>query len=284
MTAAAGPIRATRAIRAIASQEFVVLLRSRWVAGFGLLFFALVAGFAWFGSADVGIAGIADFSRATVGLVNLVSTVVPLAAILAAVQGFSMERGAGDLLFSQPISRTAILLGKGLGLYGALAVPILAAFAFAGALVAFRVGPEGIGAYLAFAGLTLLLALVFVALGLLLAGAIAARTRALGAALAAWFGLVLLYDLLVIGSTALWKGPVLQKVLFASVFFDPVDLIRTAQLILLEGESFFGPAGAAWVRSLGGPASVAVLLGAAAVLWVAVPAAAGIAAFRRRDL
>jgi hypothetical protein len=80
------------------------------------------------------------------------------------------------------------------------------------------------------------------------------------------------------------KGPLLQRLLFVSVFFDPVDLIRTAQLIDLAGESFFGPAGAAWVRFLGGPLSVALLLSSAAVLWVALPAAAGIFAFRRRDL
>jgi Cu-processing system permease protein len=133
-------------------------------------------------------------------------------------------------------------------------------------------------------GMAQWLALAFVSLGLLLAGLIAGRMRALGAALAAWFGLVLLYDLLVIGATVIWKGPLLQKVLFASVFFDPVDLIRTAQLIVLQGDTFFGPAGAAWVRFLGGPASVALLLSSAAVLWVALPAAAGIIAFRRRDL
>jgi Cu-processing system permease protein len=260
------------------------MLRTRWVAGFGALFVCLLVGFAWFGTADLGIAGISDFSRTSVSLVNLVCTVVPLVAILAGVHAFAVERGAGDLLFSQPVRRSAILLGRTAGLFGALSIPILASFAFAGALVAWRVGPEGVTRYAAFAGLTLILALVFLCLGLLLASCIANRLRALGAALAAWFGLVLLYDLLVIGSTVVWKGPFLQKVLFASVFFDPVDLIRTAQLIVLDGASFFGPAGAAWVRFLGGPASAAILVASAAVLWVAFPAAAAVLAFRRRDL
>jgi hypothetical protein len=61
---------------------------------------------------------------------------------------------------------------------------------------------------------------------------------------------------------------------------DPCAVLEGARTVM----AFFGPAGAAWVRFLGGPASVALLLSSAAVLWVALPAAAGIIAFRRRDL
>ncbi len=272
------------ALCAMAGQEFTVMLRTRWVAGFGILFLGLVAGFAWFGTADIGIAGLSDFSRTTVSLVNLVCMAVPLAAIIAGAHAFALDRGAGDLLFSQPVRRSALILGKAAGLFAALSIPILAAFAFAGALIAWRVGSEGIASYVAFAGLTLLLALCFLSLGLLIAACLANRLRALGAALATWFVLVLLYDLLVIGATLVWKGPFLQDVLFVSVFFDPVDLVRTTQLIVLDGESFFGPAGAAWVRFLGGRASAAILLASAAILWVALPATAAVLAFRRRDL
>src|SRR3990172_3982487 len=103
-------------IRAVASQEFLVMLRTRWIGGFALLFLVLVTGFAWFGTADLGIGGIQDFSRTTVTLVNLVCALVPLMALIIGTHGFVLDRGSDDLLFSQPVSRTAIVLGKGLGL------------------------------------------------------------------------------------------------------------------------------------------------------------------------
>src|SRR5262249_27119030 len=64
--------------RAMAQQEFLVMLRTRWVGGFGLLFLGLVSGFSWFGTADLGLGGIQDFSRTCATLVNLVCTVLPL--------------------------------------------------------------------------------------------------------------------------------------------------------------------------------------------------------------
>jgi Cu-processing system permease protein len=270
-------------LRAVAEQEFLVMLRTRWVGGFGLLFLCLVSGFAWFGTADLGIAGIQDFSRTSATLVNLVCAVAPLMALLVGLHGFTIERGAEDLLLSQPVRRTTILLGKGLGLYLTLVLSTLLGFGVAGAIISYRVGPEGIGDYALFVGLSLVLELCFLSISLLLAGFAGQRMRALGAGLAAWLFFVLLYDLLVIGSTLLLKGRTLQSVLFVSVFFNPVDMVRVSQLIVLNGETFFGPVGAAWVRFCGGPLSLVALVSGAIVLWVVVPAAIGLRAFSHRD-
>lgn len=271
-------------IRSVAAQEFLVMLRTRWVGGFGILFLLLVAGFAWFGTADLGIAGIQDFSRTTVTLVNLVCALAPLMALLVGVHGFAFERGSDELLFSQPVSRAAIILGKGLGLLATLAVSTLIGFGFAGALIAWRVGTEGLLSYAAFVALTLLLEVIFLALALLVAAVFRQRLRALGAAVIVWVLFVLLYDLAVIGSTVFLEGPLLQNALFLSVFGNPVDMVRVSQLLVLNGTSFFGPTGAAWVRFLGGEASLAVLLALAVGLWVCVPGALGLRAFQRRDL
>ncbi|MEW6368567.1 MAG: ABC transporter permease subunit [Acidobacteriota bacterium] len=273
-----------RAVYVVAAQEFVVLLRTRWVGGFSVLFLVLVSGFAWFGTANLGIAGIQDFSRTTVSLVNLVCALAPLMALLMGVYGFTIEPGSEELLFSQPVSRVAILVGKALGLCATLCLSTLIGFCAAGAVVSYRVGTAGLGRYLLFIGLTLLLQAAFVSVALLISSFFQHRLRAIAAGLGTWFFFVFLYDLLVIGSTLGLKGRLFQQALFISVFFNPVDLVRVSQLVALNGASFFGPAGAAWVRFCGGDLSLVLLIGGAVLLWTILPAWAGLIAYDRRDM
>src|SRR5512145_1028007 len=65
--------------------------------------------------------GFQDFARTSASLVELVSLVVPLAALLMGVLALAQERGTAELLYAQPISRGTVLLGKLLGLFAALA-------------------------------------------------------------------------------------------------------------------------------------------------------------------
>ncbi len=260
------------------------MLRTRWIGGFALLFLLLITGFAWFGTANLGIAGIQDFSRTTISLVNFICAVVPLMALIIGVYGFSIDQWGEELLFSQPISRAAIVAGKALGLLATLTAPTLIGFGFAGSIIAFRVGIEGIAGYLAFALLTVVLQTTFLSLALLLSSLVHRRMRAIGAALGAWIFFVVIYDLLVIGLTLVFRGAGLQKALFLSVFLNPVDMMRVSQLIILGGKSFFGPTGAAWMRFLGGEPFAVVLIGSATALWILIPAVVGLASFSRRDL
>ena len=273
-----------RHLYVVAAQEFVVLLRTRWVSGFALLFLVLVSGFAWFGTANLGIAGIQDFSRTTVSLVNLVCALGPLLALLMGVYGLTIEPGSEELLFSQPVSRVAILVGKALGLYATLCLSTLIGFGAAGAIISYRIGTAGLGQYLLFIGLTLLLQAAFVSVALFISSFFQHRLRAIAAGLATWFFFVFLYDLLVIGSTLGMKGRLFQQALFISVFFNPVDLIRVSQLVALNGTSFFGPAGAAWVRFCGGDLSLALMISGTVLLWTVLPAYVGLILYERRDM
>ena len=84
---------------------------------FGLTLAALAFAVAGSGYVLSGGHGVQDFARTAVSLVQLVLLLVPLTALLIGVLSLAPERGAAELVFSQPVPRRTILLGKLLGLF-----------------------------------------------------------------------------------------------------------------------------------------------------------------------
>ncbi len=76
--------------------------------------------------------GVQDFARTAVSLVQLVLLLVPLTALVIGVLSLAPERGAAELLFSQPVTRGTILFGKLLGLFQALGAAQAVGFGAAG--------------------------------------------------------------------------------------------------------------------------------------------------------
>jgi len=52
---------------------------------------------------------------------------------------------------------------------------------------------------------------------------------------------------------------------------NPVDAVRTAALLAIEGTAAFGSASLALLRFAGGPVRAALLLGGSLALWLVLP-------------
>lgn len=273
----------THAIALIASQEFRVNARNRWIIAFGWVFALLTLAISYFGMVTAAQVGFQGFTRTTASLVNLVLYLVPMVALLMSVLSFGVE-GGSELLLAQPVTRTQVLMGKLAGVYATLVVALLFGFGASGVVIALQSGGEGVGPYLLFIVYTLLLALVFVVLGALASIATSNRARAIGAALAMWFFFVIFYDLLIIGSGFLFREHIANLIIFLSLFGNPVDLARVASLISMGGAAIFGAAGAALLKFLGGAGASMVVLVLGLVIWIVVPFLAASMILCRRDL
>jgi len=104
------------AILEIARQEFVLHRRNRWVISFAILFAALSLAVAYFGMITSGYSGFQDFVRTSASLVNLGGFLLPLFALLLGVFSFLTHREYLEVLATQPVSRSTLLLGKYFGL------------------------------------------------------------------------------------------------------------------------------------------------------------------------
>ena len=273
-----------RTIAIIARQEMKVLLRSRWVLAYAAVFAVLSFGVSYFGLAVVEFTGFQSFDRTAVSLLNLALYIVPLAAMLMAVQSFRPEGGVTEQLLAEPVTRAEIVVGKLAGLAGSHLLASLLGFGGAGALIALKVGTHGLSAFLVVVGYTVLVGIVFLALASLLTLLARRGLRAYALVMVAWFVLVLLFDLLVIGATFLLPEAWANRFALTALFVNPVDAARVAALLALGGKEMFGPAGAQLARTLGGSAAAATLLTASLAAWALIATVLAATTLRQQDV
>lgn len=246
--------------------------RSRWLIAYALFFLVVTDALLRFGGGS---------TKALLSLMNVVLLVVPLVGAVFGTTYLYDAREFTELLLAQPVSRRT-LFGA---LFGGLALPL------AGALVA------GIGIPFAMHGfseagdpltLAVLLAcgtaltLVFVALAFLIAIRAEDKVKGLGLAIVAWLALSLLYDGAVLLLTMMLGDYPIERPLLGMLLANPVDLARVLLLLRFDVSALMGYTGAVFSSFFGG-ARGALAASLVLALWVAVPAALGLRAFRRKD-
>lgn len=269
-----------------ARQEVAVSARSRWVQIFAVVFGGLAVAVAASGYVLSGGTGVQDFSRTAASLLQLVLLLVPLTSVLVAVVALTPEAGAAQMLFSQPIDRHRILGGRLAGLIAALAASQAVGFGAAGLIVFLQAGPGGVAGFVAVLAAALALTVVFVSLG---AAIVAGRTaddraRGMAAGIVTWFVAVLLFDIVVLGLAAQLPSGLASRLLIISAIVNPVDAIRTATLLAVDGTAAFGAASLAFLRVTGGAAAATAWLALSVTVWILGPLAIAVVRLRRADL
>jgi len=268
----------------IARQELIINIRNRWVLLFAIIFGVLVLTISYFGLVTAGAIGFQGFARTSASLLNFVLYVIPLVSLIMGTQSFTSEKSTNELLFSQPVTRTEILLGKLAGLFASMFVATLIGFGLAGLVIAIRAGTAGSLRYPAFVGLSLVLTFIFLSLSVLVSVFCQRRPVAYGFSLFVWFFFVLFYDLIVIGGTFLLPERAANRFLFLSLLGNPVGMVRVASLIILDGKEIFGAAGAALLRFFGGEVASIVFLLAGLLVWLWVPVWLAQSVLKRQDI
>ena len=273
-------------MRLLIRQELVVAVRSRWTQLFAIAFAGLAVTVAGAGYVLSGGYGVQDFARTSVSLVQLVLLLVPMTALVLGVLSLTPERGSAELLFSQPVSRGAILIGKVAGLFAALAGAQLIGFGAAGLVVFWQAGDEGLPVFVLLVSASFVLTAVFLGLAALIAvtSVNGRRVRGLALAILTWFLLVVLYDVAALGLASLLPSGTASRMLMAAVLVNPVDALRTATLLGIEGTGAFGAASASFLRYTGGPAGAALWLSVSLLAWLTLPTLLAIVRLRRVDI
>lgn len=279
-------MRTMAALGLVARQELRLAARSRWTQIFAAVFAALALAVAASGYILSGGHGVQDFARTGASLVQLVLLLVPLTSLLIGVQALASDRGAAEVLLSQPVSRPTVLLGKLLGLLEGLTAAQALGFGAAGLVIFSRSGEEGLGAFALLFAASVALTAVFLAVAAALASASfgRSRARALALALVVWFVAVVLFDVAALALASLLPSGPASRVLIGAVLINPVDAVRTAALLGIEGAAAFGAASLAFLRFTGGTLGAGLLLGLSLVVWIIAPTAVAIHRLRRADV
>lgn len=265
----------------LAAQEMRQAWRNRVFLIYAAAFTALALGLGWLSTAGLAGAGATGLGRAAASLVHLVLLVVPLMGLTLGAGALAGDRERGVLLYllSHPVSCAQVLLGKLLGLGGAMLSALLVGFGVAALAIAQRAGGAQADAFLGFLGLVALLAAASVGLGLLISALASRASVAVGVALAVWLALTVLGDLGLLGTA--FATQMSPGWLLAGALVNPLQIFKLGALLVLRGGlEELGPAGLYAMQRFGDgmlPLLVTLLVG-----WVVVPAVAGVAALKRR--
>ncbi|HEY0941352.1 MAG TPA: ABC transporter permease subunit [Steroidobacter sp.] len=269
----------------LAAQEVRVGLRNRWVLATTVVMAALALSLTLLGSAPTGTVKADPLAVVVVSLASLTIFLVPLIALLLSFDTIvgEQERGTLMLLLSYPVSRWQIVLGKGLGQVAILAIATVLGYGAAGIALWLKSGVAEAAwqAYAAMVLTSIMLGATFVAMGCLASVLVRERATAAGLAVGIWLFFVLLYDTALLGVLVADQGRIVGKsVLDALLLLNPADAYRLFNMTASESVSVYsGMAGPGDPAALPPLAYVGVL-----ALWIAIPLAIAIAAFRRRAL
>lgn len=278
-------MRSRSVIWLCARYELMLAVRSRWLQIFAVVFAGLALAVAGAGYVLSGGYGMQDFSRTAVSLVQLVLLLTPLAALVFGGLALTPERGAAELMYSQPVGRGAILAGRMLGVWLALAAAQLIGFGAAGTVVQWQSGGAGAGDYAALALCSVTITGIFLGIAAWLAAlAPGRRTWVLAASLVIWFVSVILFDVAALGVASLLRSGSASRLLITATLINPIDAARTGVLLAIEGTSAFGAASLALMRFTGGVGMTGALITASLIVWLVAPLALALRTLSRSDI
>ncbi|MFY0672270.1 MAG: ABC transporter permease subunit [Bacteroidia bacterium] len=231
------------------------LLKSRMIVFYSAFLFVLTLSVLWFSGQE---------AKAIVTLQNITLLVAPLMAIVFSSSYIYNSRDFMALLLTQPIKRSKVFWS----FYGAMAISLsLAIFiGFGLPIIIYNATSVGLSLLL----LTILLNLVFVALGVWVATRITDKAKGLGAALLLWLFLTLVYDGLALLVLYWFQEYPLMTPVVIITSLNPVDLTRVSLLLQIDISALMGFTGAVYKEffssNLGTILSVALLL-----IWSTLP-------------
>ena len=255
----------------IVSYELREVGRSRWLFAYAAFFLVVADALLRFGGAD----------KALLSLVSVTLFIVPLVSLVFGTVFLDDAREFTELLLAQPVTRRQLYAG----LYLGLTLPLAAAF-IVGVSVPFalhRIGDPRLGislAVLVAAGVAL--TFVFTALAFVVAAFVDDRLRRMGTAIALWLVAAVLYDGLVLVLAMLFADYPIERMMLGLTLGNPVDLARVILLLQFDVSALMGYTGAVFQQFFGGAVGIAIASTALA-LWVTLPVALGLRAFRKRD-
>jgi Cu-processing system permease protein len=256
-------------IRVIAAKELRDRIRNRWVLAVAIIFALFALAIAYFGASQQGEVGFRSVDVTVASLVSLVIYLVPLIALILGYDAIvgEKERGSLELMLSMPITRFEILLGKYLGLAGALSCSTVIGFG-AGLLPLASELSVGDGFhYAGFVGSAILMGLAFLSISMLVSVVALDRVRASGVAIALWFFFVLIFDLLLMGALVMSQGRLSSGMFAGLLMLNPADVFRLLNIFSSEQvQSMYGLATVMPDRLTDPAVLLAIMLA-----WIVVP-------------
>ncbi len=244
------------------------ILQSKIIIGFTL--FLLVVSLSMFRMEE-------NSSKALLSLMNIVLIVLPLVTLVFTTIHYYNSYEFIELMLSQPLSRTKIILSE----YAGVCLSLVGAFLAGVGIPVLVYSPDATGLALLFTGVSL--TVVFTSIGFFASVMTRDKARGIGLALLLWFYFALIFDGLILMILFTFSDYPLEKLTLGLTALNPIDLGRIFIMLRMDISALMGYTGALYKDFFGSGTGVLFTTGIM-LLWAVIPLWLAVRAFRRKDL
>ncbi|TMI66017.1 MAG: ABC transporter permease [Bacteroidetes bacterium] len=216
-------------------------------------------------------------SKAILSLMNIILIVLPLISLVFTTIHYYNSYEFIELMLSQPMSRTRILLSE----YSGICISLLTSFFIGIGIPVLLYSPDATGIALLFTGSAL--TLVFTSLAFFASVISRDKAKGIGIALLLWFYFTLIYDGIVMLILFAFSDYPLEKFTLVLSALNPVDLGRIFIMLKMDVSALMGYTGALYKDFFGGGWGLLFTTGIM-FLWVVLPLWVSVRYFKRKDL
>lgn len=216
-------------------------------------------------------------AKGIISLLNITLIIVPLVSIVFATIYLYNAAEFIELLVSQPIRRTRLMIS----LFTGLALSLSLAFLVGAGIPVLIYHPAGAGSILVAVGTAL--TLVFTSLAVLAAVLTRDKAKGIGVAILLWFYFALIFDGIILFILFQFSEYPMEKASIALSTLNPIDLGRIIILLKMDISAMMGYSGAVFRQFLGGLWG-SLYAGVILLLWITTPLFWALRRFARKDL
>lgn len=244
------------------------ILRNKVVLGYTL--FLLAVSFSMFNLED-------NTSKGVLSLLNIVLIIVPLLSIIFSTIYVYNSSEFIELLVSQPLQRTTLLIS----IYTGLAASLILAVLIGIGLPVLLYNATSVGFVLIISAVAL--TAVFTGLALLASVVTRDKAKGIGLSILLWFYFAIIFDGLVLFLLFQFADYPLEKLSIGLTALNPIDLIRILVLLKMDISAMMGYTGAVFKQFFEGWYGY-LFIGIIMLLWLFVPAFFAVRKFNKKDL
>ena len=215
--------------------------------------------------------------KAMLSLLNIVLIVLPLVSLVFTTIHYYNSYEFIELMSSQPMSRTRILLSE----YAGVSISLLSAFFIGVGIPVLVYAADETGFALLFSGACL--TLVFTSIAFFTSVMARDKARGIGFSLLLWFYFALIYDGLVLLILFSFSDYPLEKLTLLLSALNPIDLGRIFIMLKMDVSALMGYTGALYKDFFGSGSGILFTSGIM-LLWIVLPVWLAIRKFRKKDL
>jgi Cu-processing system permease protein len=216
-------------------------------------------------------------SKAMLSLMTIVLIVVPLISLVFSTIHYYNSYEFIELMLSQPMSRTRILLSE----FAGVSLSLGGAFLIGAGIPVIIYSFDATGISMLFTGFAL--TLIFSSIAFLASVKSRDKARGIGAALLIWFYFALIYDGIILLILFSFSDYPLEKLTLILSSLNPIDLGRIFIMLKMDVSALMGYTGALYKDVFGNFSGTLYTIGILAV-WMLVPVSFALKAFKTKDM